>query len=218
MRESDLREQICEYGRRLYARGFVSANEGNISARLGPDAILATPTMTSKGFLRPDELAVVNLAGEQRGGPKPCTSEIRLHLAIYRHRPDVNAVMHTHAPHATAFAITGTPVPNNVHPELEYFVGKVPTAPYITPGTEEFAAGVVPFLDSSRAVLLANHGLVTFADSCESAWFTSEIVESYCKLLILAKGLGTVRELTPEQVGELLRMKAATQTIVEPGT
>ncbi|HEY1381354.1 MAG TPA: class II aldolase/adducin family protein, partial [Gemmataceae bacterium] len=151
MGERELREAVCDVGRRLHDRGFVAAWDGNISARLGDGTFLCTPTMCPKGRLRPEELCVVDAAGGQLCGPRGRTSEILLHLAIYRHRPDVNAVVHSHAPHATAFAVTGEPVPTGVLAEAEYFLGVVPTVPYALPGTQAFADSVVPFLDRTCA-------------------------------------------------------------------
>src|SRR6478672_4274727 len=126
MGERELREAICDVGRRLHDRGFVAAWDGNISARLPDGACLCTPTMCSKGRLRCDELCVVDDTGRQQSGPRGRTSEILLHLAIYRHRPDVHAVVHSHAPHATAFAVAGEPVPTGVLAEAEFFLGVVP--------------------------------------------------------------------------------------------
>src|SRR5262245_22493927 len=146
MGERELRDAVCDIGRRLHERGFVAAWDGNISHRLPDGSFLCTPTMCPKGRLRPDELCTVDADGRQLGGPRARTSEILLHLAIYRHRPDVRAVVHAHPPHATAFAVTGEPVPNGVLPEVEYFLGTVPTVPYQTPGTAKFAESVVPYL------------------------------------------------------------------------
>src|SRR5262245_52873110 len=200
MSEDQLRDDMCEIGRRLYARGYVAANEGNLSVRLADDTVLCTPTLISKGFMNPEDLAIVNMDGDQLSGPRPRTSEIKLHLSIYRHRPDVKAVVHSHAPHVTAFAITGTPIPTNIHPEIEFFVGQVPTASYVTPGTQPFADSVVPYLENTSAVVLANHGLVAFGKSLEWAWFVTEIVDSYCRLLIAAKSLGEPKRLSDEQM------------------
>jgi L-fuculose-phosphate aldolase len=207
MTERELRAEICEIGRRLYARGFVAANEGNLSVRLGRDAVLCTPTLVSKGYMRPDELAIVDFDGVQSSGPRPRTSEVKLHLAVYRKRPDVNAVVHTHPPHVTAFAVSGTPVPTGFHPEMELMLGPVSTATYATPGTDEFAESVTPHLDRTSAVVLANHGVVTFGPTLEWAWFATEVLDSYCRLLLNAGPLGGARSLTEEQMKELLKCK-----------
>jgi len=207
MTERELREEICEIGRRLYARGFVAANEGNLSVRLAPDRVLCTPTLVSKGYLKPSDLAIVDLDATQVAGDRPRTSEIRLHLSVYLHRPDVLAVIHTHPPHATAFAISGTPIPNGIHPELELMLGPVPTAPYQTPGTAAFADSILPFLEKTSAVLLESHGLVTFGVNLDWAWFATEVLDSYCKLLLTARSLGGAKTLSDEQMADLLESK-----------
>src|SRR3982074_3573528 len=129
MEKRELREAICDFGRRLHDRGFVAAGDGNISARLPDGSFLCTPTMCSKGRLRAEELCVVDAHGGLLHGPRARTSEILLHLAIYHHRPDVCAVVHSPAPPATAFAVAGEPVPTGVLAEAEYFLGVVPTVP-----------------------------------------------------------------------------------------
>lgn len=200
---------MCDVGRRLWRRGLVAANEGNLSARLPNGSILCTPTLVSKGRLRPNDLAVVGLDGTQLAGPRDRTSEIRLHLTIYRRRPDVNAVVHSHPPHATAFALSDTPIPSGRHPEIELLIGPVPTAEYAVPGGDAFAATVEPHLDRTLAVLLARHGVVTFGDSLELAYLRAECLEAYCQTLILANSLGGAKAFDERQMNELLRVKAA---------
>jgi L-fuculose-phosphate aldolase len=207
MRERELRESICDVGRRLHERGFVAAWDGNISARLPDGAFLCTPTMCSKGRLQPAELCVVDDAGRQLSGPRGRTSEILLHLSIYRHRPDVQAVVHSHAPHVSAFAISEEPLPAGMLAEAEYFLGSVPTVPYTLPGTQQFADSVVPFLGDARALILANHGVVTFGSSLELAWGYTEILDCYCRILLLSRALGRPRQLSNEQVAELAEMR-----------
>jgi L-fuculose-phosphate aldolase len=205
--DADLRESICEIGRRLYGRCFVAANDGNISVRLG-DEVMCTPSMVSKGFLRPADLCVVDLDGRQLSGPRKRTSEILLHLAVYRTRPDVTAVVHAHPPHAVAFAATGEPVPGRVLPEVELFLGDVPTVPYETPGTAKFAASVIPYLTGTNTLLLANHGTVCFDADLELAWFHTETIDAYCRILLLARQLGPVRQFSAEQAAELHRARS----------
>jgi L-fuculose-phosphate aldolase len=207
MGERELRDAVCDIGRRLHERGFVAAWDGNISHRLPDGTFLCTPTMCPKGRLRPDELCTVDAEGRQLGGPRARTSEILLHLAIYRQRTDVQAVVHAHPPHATAFAITGEPVPNGVLPEVEYFLGIVPTVPYQTPGTAKFAESVVPYLDRTNTLVLANHGTVSFAPTLELAWGCTEILDAFCRILLLARPLGGTRRLSEEQVAEVLALK-----------
>jgi L-fuculose-phosphate aldolase len=207
MGERELREAVCDAGRRLHERGFVAAWDGNISHRLPDGSFLCTPTLCPKGRLKPDELCTVDAASRQLYGPRPRTSEILLHLAIYRHRPDVQAVVHAHPPHATAFAITGEPIPDAVLPEVEYFLGPVSTVPYETPGTTKFADSVAPYLDRTNTLVLANHGTVSFAATLELALGFTEILDAYCRILLLARPLGSYRRLTEAQVGELLELK-----------
>ncbi|GBD35759.1 Methylthioribulose-1-phosphate dehydratase [bacterium HR36] len=207
MNERALKEQICEMGRRLYQRGYVSANDGNISVRLNDREILCTPTMISKGFMRPEDICKVDYEGNQLAGTRKRTSEIFLHLAVYKHRPDVMAVVHSHPPHATAFAVAHEPIPKCILPEVEVFIGEVPIAPYETPGGQPFANTIVPYLSRTNTILLANHGTVTFGPDLEKAYWNTEIIDSYCKILILARQLGRVNYITEEKTRELLTLK-----------
>jgi L-fuculose-phosphate aldolase len=205
--EYQLKEQMCEVGRRVYHKGFAAANDGNISCRLNDREILCTPTMISKGFMKPADLCKVDYEGKQLAGTRKRSSEILLHLAVYKNRPDVKAVVHCHPPHATAFAVAQQPVPQCVLPEVEVFLGEVPTAIYETPGTQKFAETIVPHLKSSNTIILANHGTVTFGPDLEKAYWNSEIIDAYCKILILAKQLGNVNYFSQQQTKELLDLK-----------
>lgn len=205
--ENQIREQICEIGRRVYHRGFAAANDGNISVRLNDKEIMCTPTMICKGFMKPEDICKVDYEGQQLAGTRQRSSEILLHLAVYKHRPDVQAVVHCHPPHATAFAVAGVPIPNGVLPEVEIFLGEVPTANYETPGTQKFADTILPHLQSSNTIILANHGTVTFGPDLEKAFWNSEIIDAYCRILILSSQLGNVNYFTRKQTGELLELK-----------
>jgi L-fuculose-phosphate aldolase len=207
MTEHQAREWICEIGRRIYAKGFAAANDGNISQRLSDKEVLCSPTMVCKGFMKPSDLCVVDLEGRQLRGQKKRTSEILLHLAIYKARPDVQAVVHCHPPHATAFAIAHEPIPKCVLPEVEVFLGEVPMAVYETPGTQRFAETVLPYVKHCNTIILANHGTVSFGPTLENAYWNTEIVDAYCRMLILAKQLGRVQYFSAEQTRELLELK-----------
>jgi L-fuculose-phosphate aldolase len=207
MNEYKLKEQICEIGRRLYTKGFAAANDGNITVRLNDREVLCTPTMVSKGYMKPEDICKVDYEGKQLAGTRKRTSEVLLHLAVYRQRPDVMAVVHCHPPHATAFAVAHEPIPKCVLPEVEVFLGEVPFAVYETPGGQKFADTVVPFAKESNTVILANHGTVTFGPSLENAYFNTEIIDAYCRILILARQLGRVNYFTEEQTKELLALK-----------
>jgi L-fuculose-phosphate aldolase len=202
-----LKEEICDIGRRIYNKGFAAGNDGNISFRLGPNEVLCTPTMISKGFMKPSDLCIVDMEGKQLAGHRKRSSEILLHLTIMKERPDVNSVVHCHPPHATAFAVAREPIPQCVLPEVEVFLGDVPITRYETPGGQKFADTVKPFVKNSNVVILANHGTVSFGETVEKAYWWTEILDAYCRILMLAKDLGRVTYLTKEQTKELLDLK-----------
>ena len=204
---SNTAAEICEIGRRLYDRGFTAANDGNISVRLDADRILCTPTMTSKGFMTADDLCVVDMHGKQISGEKKHSSEVKLHLEIYRHRDDVNSVVHCHPPHATAFAVAREAIPQCVLPEVEIFLGEVPIAKYETPGSPAFSNSVVPFVKHCNVIVLANHGTVSFGTTPELAFWHTDILDAYCKVLLLAQPLGPLQHISDEKCQELLAYK-----------
>lgn len=205
--EFKLKEYICEIGRRIYAKGFAAANDGNITIRLNDKEVLCTPTMVSKGYLKPDDICKVDYEGKQLAGKKKRTSEVLLHLAVYKNRPDVNAVVHCHPPHATAFAVAHEPIPKCVLPEVEVFLGEVPISVYETPGDNRFAHTVLPYVKSCNTIILANHGTVSFGPDLEKAYWNTEIIDAYCKILILAKQIGKVNYFSDDKTRELLALK-----------
>src|SRR5215204_6147129 len=176
--EWKLKEQMCDIGRRIWQKGFCAGNEGNHSYRLSADRVLCTPTGISKGNLKPDDLCVVDMEGKQVSGKRKRTSEILMHLTIYKNRPDVKAVIHSHPPHATAFAVAGVDLPTCIHPEAEVFLGVVPTAKYVTPGDTRLGESLLPYVKDSNTILLQNHGSVTFATTLEEAYYKLEIVDA----------------------------------------
>jgi L-fuculose-phosphate aldolase len=203
-----LKEQICEIGRRVYNKGFAAANDGNISIRVGENEVLCSPTMICKGFMKPEDICAVDLYGNQIAGTRKRTSEILLHLAIMRARPAVKAVVHCHPPHATAFGVVREPIPQCVLPEVEVFLGEIPFAPYETPGGQPFADTVLPFLKpGTSTIILANHGTVSFGSNLEEAYWKTEIVDAYCRILILSKQLGGITYLDEQKSRELLDLK-----------
>src|SRR3989440_7732515 len=206
--EWKLKEQMCDIGRRIWIKGFCAGNEGNHSYRLGDDRILCTSRLISKGTLKPDDLCVVDMTGKQVGGKRKRTSEILLHLAIYKERADVRAVIHSHPPHATAFAVAGVELPTCIHPEAEVFVGPVKTAAYVTPGDTRLGDSIRPFVKDSNTILLGNHGVVCYGPDLEDAYYKLEIVDAYARILLLTKQLGSVRPLAGEEMKELLALKA----------
>ena len=205
--EWKLKEQMCDIGRRIWLKGFCAGNEGNHSYRLSENRILCTPTGISKGNLKPDDLCVVDLEGKQVSGTRKRTSEILLHLSIYKARPDVRAVIHSHPPHATAFAVAGLDLPTCIHPEAEVFLGTVKTAKYVTPGDTRLGESILPYVKDSNTILLQSHGVVCFHPDLEQAYYQLEIVDAYARILILAKQVGSIRPLESNEMKELLELK-----------
>ena len=199
MNVHQLKLEICDIGRRIYNKGFAAANDGNISFRLGDNEVLCTPTMVSKGFMKPDDLCTVDMEGKQLSGKRKRTSEVLLHLAIMKERPDVKSVVHCHPPHATAFAVAREPIPQCVLPEVEVFLGDVPITKYETPGGQEFADTILPFVQKANVIILANHGTVSFGETVERAYWWTEILDAYCRILMLARDLGKINYFTEEQ-------------------
>src|SRR3982750_4070487 len=206
--EWKIKEQMCDIGRRIWMKGFCAGNEGNHSYRIGENRILCTPTGISKGNLKPDDICTGDLEGKQVSGKLKRTSEILLHLAIYKARPDVKAVVHSHPPHATAFAVAGVELPTCIHPEAEVFLGAVKTAKYVTPGDTRLGESLLPYVKDSNTIVLQNHGGVCFDTDLEQCYYKLEIVDAYARILILAKQVGSIRPLDGGEMKELLDLKA----------
>ena len=203
-----IKKEIVAVGRKLWQRMYVDGNGGNISYRLGPNEVICTPTLLSKADLTTADLCLVDLEGNQLLGPRARTSEILLHLEIYKAVPEARAAVHCHPPHATAYAITGHVPPTCIIPECEVFVGRVALAPYETPGTKKFAETVLPFVKQHNTVLLANHGIVCWADTVTHAEWYAEVLDTYCWTLMLASQIGPpISYIPPEKAGALLDLK-----------
>src|SRR6187549_2385468 len=184
-----LRLAIVEIGRRLWMRGFVASNDGNISVRLGPDRLLMTPASVSKGFMTPEMMVVTDLEGrviEAAPGRKP-SSEALMHLVAYRQRPDIGAVVHAHPPTATGFAVAGIPLDRAVLAEVVTTLGSIPIAEYGTPSTREMADTVRPLIRAHDGVLLANHGALTLGRDLFQAYYKMETIEHFAKISSLAR-------------------------------
>ena len=206
--EFKLREQMCDIGRRIWQKSFCAGNEGNHSYRMPNNKFLCTPTGVSKGFLKPDDLCVVDGSGKQHSGKLKRSSEFLMHAQIYGARPDVNAIIHSHPPHVTAFAVAGVEIPTCIHPEAEVFLGPVRTAKYVTPGDNRLGESLLPFVKDSNTIVLANHGVVCFHATLEQCYYQLEIVDAYCRILLLAKQLGSVTPLNGQEMSELVTLKA----------
>ena len=200
----DIKNQICDVGRRLYELGFASANDGNISVRDGADGIWATPTGVSKGFMTGDMLVRVDMAGNVTAGDRVPSSEVKMHLKVYSKLPSANAVIHAHPPLATAFAVCRRPLDKNYMPEGIVALGAVPVADYATPSTEAVPRSVSPFLNGEyTAVLLANHGVLVWDATLEGALFKLQTVEYMAGIYINVEKIGGGVELPDEEVARL---------------
>jgi L-fuculose-phosphate aldolase len=204
-----IKEEIVATGRKLWHRQYVDGNGGNISYRIGPNQVLCTPTLCSKFDLTPELISMVDLDGNQLAGSAARTSEIFLHLEIYKTVPEAKGVVHCHPPHATAYAITGRVPPSGIVPEFDVFVGAVALTPYETPGTKAFAETVRPYVKNYNTVLLGNHGIVCWADTVTHAEWYAEVLETYCWTLTIASTqLGVpVSRISPAKTQDLLTLK-----------
>ncbi len=201
------RREICEMGRRIYQRSYVAANDGNISARIDTNKVLCTPTGVSKGYMSEDMLAICDLEGKQLSGHMRISSEIRMHLEIYKMRPDIHAVVHAHPPTATGFAVAGIELTQCILPEVIVSLGGVPLASYGTPGGPDIVEPMKPLLERYDAVLMANHGVVTLGENILDAHFKMETVEHFAKIALVAQQLGSVKTLNEGQVGDLIDLR-----------
>lgn len=209
MNEYEIKKEICEIGKRIYNRGMVAANDGNISVKLNDNEFLCTPTGVSKGFMTTDYICKVDANGnvlQANGNFKP-SSEIKMHMRVYKERPDVQSVVHAHPIYATSFAIAGIPLTQPIMPEAVIALGCVPIAEYGTPSTEEIPDAVSKYLQYYDAVLLANHGALTYSDSLLAAYHKMESLEFYAELLFKAKQLGGPQELNAQQVSKLYEIR-----------
>lgn len=213
-RESELREAICEAGRRMKAQGFAAGSDGNLSTRLGAERILITPSGLDKGFLQPEQLVTVNLAGDVIPSSHPArrhlkpSSEVNMHLEAYRQRPDVQAVIHAHPPMAIACTVAGIRLDRSVLPEVIYNLGGIPTAPYATPGTPEGADVVREFVRHYDAILLDRHGSLTLGTDILQALMRLEWIEHAAKVMLAASSVSIVSDLPEDAVARLQALRA----------
>lgn len=207
--ETYIKQQICDIGKRIYDRGMVASNDGNISVRINDNEILCTPTGVSKGFMTPESICKIDLDGnvlEANEGFKP-SSEMKMHLKVYKNRDDVGAVVHAHPVFATTFAIAGTPLSRPVMAEAVVQFGYVPVAKYATPSTQEVPDSIEPYLDKFDAVLLEYHGALTWSTDLINAYHKMESVEFYAQLLYRTMQIGCTRELGKEEVDKLYEVR-----------
>ena len=204
-----LRDEIIRTGRKLWERQYVDGNGGNISCRIGRDYVLCTPTMISKRDMEPADICLSDFQGDIVAGNRLRTSELLLHLEIYRGNPRARAIVHCHPPYATAFSLTGTVPPVGLISEYEIFIGPAALARYETTGTQAFAETVLPFVQDHNTILLANHGVVCWSDTVTHAEWLVEILESYCKTCVIAQQIGKpLRQIPDEKIQEILALKS----------
>ncbi len=202
-----IKEEICDIGRRIWAREYCDGNGGNISCRIGPDRFIVTPTGVSKGFMKPEMMSLVDGKGNQLAGKMKRSSEFTTHMAIYNATAEAVSVCHAHPCHAGAFAIKELAPPPRLIPELEVFVGQVAVASYETPGSPEIAASIAPLAPTHQSIIMGCHGVICWGKSIEDAYFKMEITDAYCRTVILAQSLPGSASIPGDKLGDLLAMK-----------
>jgi len=207
--ESSLRADIVEVGRRMYARGYTASNDGNISVRLGADRLLMTPKSVCKGFMTPDMMCITDLDGRKLQGDRDPSSEMLMHLEVYRHRPDAQAVVHAHPPTATGFAVAGIPLDRAVLAEVLTTLGSIPIAEYATPSTKELPEAVRKYIKAHDGMLLANHGALTVGSDLFGAYYKMETIEHFAKISLVARMLGRENLLSREEVMRLQELRGS---------
>jgi L-fuculose-phosphate aldolase len=205
--ETQARHDLVQFGKRLHDGGHVAATDGNLSVRLDDDRILATPTGMSKGMMYPEDMVIVDLKGKKCCGERNPSSELGMHLLIYNMRPDINAVVHGHPVTATGFAAAGMSLEEPLVSEIVISLGAVPLAKYGTPGTPELTDALQPFVSDYDAILMANHGVVTYGPDLLSAYMKMETVEHFAKIALVTHQLGRQQLLTKEEVDKLLECR-----------
>lgn len=207
--DAQLREDIVEVGRRLWLRGFVASNDGNISVRIADDRLLMTPTAVSKGFMTAAMMVVTDMDGTLVSGApgRRPSSEIKMHLVAYRERPDVRAVVHAHPPLATGFAVAGIPLDRAVLAEVVTTLGSIPIAEYATPSTQELPDAVRPFVRAHDGILLANHGALALGADLFSAYYKMETIEHFARISLVARQLGRENLLSRDEVDRLQALR-----------
>jgi L-fuculose-phosphate aldolase len=220
--EEQLRQDIVQVGRMMFEKGWVAANDGNITVRMDGERILATPTGICKGLMRAEDLIVCNLQGEKICGERERTSEMAMHLTIYQMRPDVYSVVHAHPPVATGFAAAGRALNRALLPEVVICLGSVPLAEYGLPGTPALTEGMLPYIPKYDALLMANHGAVSYGEDVFQAFFRMETVEHFARISLVAELLGGPKVLPRVEVQRLFdsrdRYRVKSRNHFEPGS
>lgn len=205
--EKEIREQICEIGRRVWLKGWVASNDGNISMKLDNNTVITTPTGVSKGFMVPDMLAKVDLDGNVLTGKLKPSSEIKIHLEAYKRRDDVRAFLHAHPPITTGFAVANIPLDFKTLPEIIISLGQIPLAKYGTPSTTELSDSISELLICHDAILLANHGAITVGKDVMNAYYKMESVELFAKITLTAHQLGGMKPISEPDIEKLEKVR-----------
>jgi len=206
--EHQLRREIVKMGQALHERGFIAACDGNLSVRMDDDRVLVTPTGMSKGEMRSADLVIVDMEGQRVKGRREMTSEIGMHLLIYRMRPDVRGIVHAHPPTATGFAAAGLALNQPLVCEVVIGLGQIPLAPYGTPGTPELAQTLEPLVPDYDAILMANHGVVTYGADLHSAYMKMETVEHFAQIALVTHILGQQQLLDRPDLEKLVAARS----------
>ena len=204
-----IKERMCDMGRRLWQRDYVDGNGGNISVRVSQNLVLCSPTLCSKGFMKPEDICLVDMEGRQKAGIRPSTSEVKTHIAMMR-EVGVNACMHAHPPHCNAFLFAGIVPPSGINPEADIFLGHVALAPYGTPGSPETAEAVAKASRQSTVVFMENHGVITGARHVEEAEWFMENADAYCRMVLLSDAhKAKLNQVGEESVKDFLAIRQA---------
>jgi L-fuculose-phosphate aldolase len=206
--EHQLKLDIVECGKRLFSRDYVASNDGNISVKLDDNTILITPTGVSKGFMQPEDIVKCSIEGKKLSGRKEPTSEIKMHLAVYKKRRDVKSVVHAHPPYATGFSVAGVSLDKCTLAEVIISLGSIPLAEYGTPSTDELVFKIGDLIEDHDAILLANHGAITLGKDIFNAYYKMETVEHSSHITFIAKMLGNINTLTRENVEKLVNIRS----------
>jgi L-fuculose-phosphate aldolase len=207
--EDQIRGDIVEVGRRLWQRGYVASNDGNISVRLDERRLMTTPANVSKGFMTPDMMVITDFDGKKISGDRKASSELKMHLQVYRDRPDANAVVHAHPPTATGFAVAGIPLDRAVLAEVVTTLGSIPIAEYATPSTDELPAACSKYLKAHDGLLLANHGALAIGPDLFTAYHRMETIEHFAKISLVSRQLGREHLLSREEVQRLQGLRGS---------
>jgi len=206
--ESQYRNDIIEICKRVYRNGWVASNDGNISIKISQDAVLCTPTGMSKGYLTTDQLVKVDMDGNKLEGELEASSEVKIHLDVFKNKPGINSAVHAHPPYSTAFAVAGLPLDQCIIPEIIVSLGSIPLTAYGTPSTQEIPNSIRKYLQDHNAFLMENHGAFTIGGDVYQAYYRMESMELFAKISLLAKTLGNVNNINEENVRKIMDLRS----------